>query len=124
MIRTKRLLKFYSNTRLRPTPGYRPTIFAMYNNHSISMHNFNELAQHYDDFVLTDGIDRENELHERLDSALHSDCVVTSSLILQDGSSIQCRTRLYSPCETPTNTIDLANHGQFALYICVYNHKC
>lgn len=56
------------------------------------MHNFNELAQHYDDFVLTDGIDRENELHERLerifglnllDSALHSDCVVTSSLILQ-----------------------------------------
>ena len=113
---------------------------------SISMHNFNDLAQHYDDFVLTDGIGRENELHERLerisglnllDSALHSDCVVTSSLILQDGSSIECRTLADTGCaqqcfmseghflkypilqqylvKHPTNTIDLATHGSTAV---------
>ena len=71
---------------------------AMWNNPAISLHNFNDLANHYDDFVVTDGTGRGNELHERLesisglnllDSALHSECVVTSSLVLQDGSKIQ-----------------------------------
>ena len=146
---SSRAPQIYSNTRPRPTSvgqGYRPTMSAMHNNPSISMHNFNDLAQHYDDFVLTDGIGRENELHERLerisglnllDSALHSDCVVTSSLILQDGSSIECRTLADTGCaqqcfmseghflkypilqqylvKHPTNTIDLATHGSTAV---------
>jgi hypothetical protein len=56
-----------------------------------SFHNSHDLAHHYDDFVVIDGIGRELELHERierisglnlLDSAIHSDCIVTSSLIL------------------------------------------
>ena len=85
------------------------------------------------------------ELHERierisglnlLDSAIHSDCVVTSSLILQDGSKIPSRTLADTGCtrdnfmseshflahpilqqyvvQHPTNTIDLATHGSTA----------
>ena len=79
----------------------------MWHNPAISLHNFNDLAHHYDDFVIIDGIGRGNELHERLerisglnllDSALHSDCVVTSSLVLQDGSKIECRTLADTGC--------------------------
>jgi len=80
---------------------------AMWNNRVISLQNFNDLAHHYDDFVVTDGIGRGNELQERLecisglnllDSALHSDCVVTSSLVLHDDSKIKCRTLADSGC--------------------------
>jgi hypothetical protein len=71
-----------------------------------------------------------------LDSAIHSDCVVTSSLILQDGSKIPSRTLADTGCtrdnfmseshflahpvlqqyvvQHPTNTIDLATHGSTA----------
>ena len=139
--------QIYSNTRPRPTPvgqGHRPTMSAMWHNPAISLHNFNDLKHHYDKFVITDGIG--NELHERLelisglnllDSALHSDCVVTSSLVLQDGSKIECRTLADTGCTHqcfmseenfnkypilkqslvphPTNTIDLATLGSTAV---------
>jgi len=109
---------------------------AMWNNPAISLHNFNDLAHHCDDFVITDGIGSGNELHERLeqisglnllDSALHSDCVVTSSLVLQVGSKIECRTladtghfNKYPILKQylvphPTNTIDLATLGSTAV---------
>jgi len=119
---------------------------AMWNNPLISLHNFNDLAHHYDDFVVTDGIGRGNDLQERLecisglkllDSALHSDCVVTSSLVLQNGSKIECRTLADTGCaqqcfmseghflkypilqqylvQHPTNTIDLATLGSTAV---------
>ena len=119
---------------------------AMWHNPAISLHNFNDLAHHYDDFVVTDGTGRGNELHERLesisglnllDSALHSECVVTSSLVLQDGSKIECRTLADTGCtqqcfmseghfnkypilqqylvQHPTNTIDLATLGSTAV---------
>ena len=119
---------------------------AMWHNPAISLHNFNDLKHHYDDFVITDGIGRGNELHERLerisglkllDSALHSDCVVTSSLVLQDDSKIECRTLADTGCTQqcfmseghfnkypilkqylvpyPTSTIDLATLGSTAV---------
>lgn len=140
--------QIYSNTQPRQIPtgqGYRPSISSISNSPAISLHNHNDLAYHYDDFVVTDGIGREQELHDRLerisglnllDSAIHSDCVVTSSLILQDGSKIESRTLADTGCtkdnfmseghylaypvleqylvKHPTNTIDLATHGSTA----------
>ena len=123
---TSRPPQIYSNTRPRPTPvgqGHRPTMSAMWNNPAISLHNFNDLAHHYDDFVITDGTGRGNELHERierifglnlLDSALHSDCVVTSSLVLQNGSnSVLC------PRDTSTNTSPLFSRSSIAEHLFV-----
>ena len=137
-----------SNNKPRPIPtgtGHRPTISSISNTPAISLHNPHDLANHYDDFMVTDGIGRDLELHERierisglnlLDSAIHSDCVVTSSLILQDGSKIPSRTLADTGCTRDnfmseshflahpvlqqyivkhhTNTIDLATHGSTA----------
>ena len=84
--------QIHSNTKPRPIPtgtGYRLTISSISNSPAISLHNSHDLAHHYDDFMVTDGIGCELGLHERierisglnlLDSAIHSDCVVTSFL--------------------------------------------
>ena len=72
-----------------------------------------------------------------LDSSLHSECVVTSSLVLQDSSKIECRTLADTGCtqqcfmseghfnkypilqqylvQHPTNTINLATLGSTAV---------
>jgi hypothetical protein len=58
-----------SNNKPRPNPtgqGYCPTISSLSNTPAISLHNSHDLAHHYDDFVVTDGVGRELELHERL----------------------------------------------------------
>ena len=98
------LSQIHSNNKPRPIPtgpGYRPTISSISNHPAISFHISHDLAHHYDDFVVTDGIGRELDSYERierisglnlLDSAIHSDCVVTNSLILQDASTIPSRT--------------------------------
>ena len=142
--------QIHTNHQPRQIPtgqGYRPSMSSISNNPAISLHNHIDLANHYDDFVVTDGVGREHELQDRLehisglnllDSAIHSDCVVTSSLILQDGSKIDARTLFDTGCSVgtnfmskghfdlypvltkylvkhPTNTIDLATHGSTAV---------
>jgi hypothetical protein len=81
MTKTKKLLSLTTSllhsvqpksilTRACPSPegrGHRPVMSAMWNNPLISLHNFNDLAHHNDDFVATDGIGRGNELQERLE---------------------------------------------------------
>jgi hypothetical protein len=84
-----------------------PLVKVLSNTPAISLHNSHDLAHHYDDFVVTDGVGHELELHERLerisglnllDSAINADCVVTSSLILQDGPKIPSRTLADTGC--------------------------
>jgi hypothetical protein len=63
--------QIHSNNKHRPIPtgqGYRPTISSIFNNRAISLHNHHDLAHHYEDFVVTDGIGREHELHKRIES--------------------------------------------------------
>jgi len=57
------------HSKPRPTPsgqGYKPSVSALQARLDISMHCADDLAEHYNDFVVTDGIGREQELLERL----------------------------------------------------------